>query len=56
MAVDGEVGEPTSDELRRLGMPPHDPDAGLRLACQTAVYGDVSVEKHGGFWGQKVDR
>lgn len=54
--VDGEVGEPTSDERRRIQMPPHDPNAGLRLACQTAVYGDVSVEKHDGFWGQKVNR
>ena len=53
--VDGEVSEPTSREQRRLSFPPHDPDAGLRLACQTRVQGDLTVTKHDGFWGQKVD-
>ena len=53
--VDGEVSEPTGRERRRLSFPPHEPGAGLRLACQTRVEGEVTVTKHGGFWGQTVD-
>ena len=52
--VDGEVSKHTSRERRRLSIAPHDLDAGLRLACQTRVQGDVTVIKHGGFWGQTV--
>jgi len=55
VAVDGDVSEMTGQERRRLSFPPHDPESGLRLACQTRVHGDVSVEKHDGFWGQHVD-
>jgi ferredoxin len=55
---DGEGDPPISAmgglERRRLSFPPHDPEAGLRLACQTRVEGDVVVEKHSGFWGQHV--
>jgi ferredoxin len=54
--VDGDVSDPTAREERRLSLPPHDRDAGLRLACQTRVQGDVDVRKHRGFWGQHVDR
>lgn len=42
-------------ERGRLAVPPHDPDAGLRLACRTRVYGDITVTKHPGFWGHRVD-
>lgn len=56
VAVDGTVSEPTNQEKRRLSFPPHDRDAGLRLACQTRVEGDVTVRKYPGFWGQHVDR
>lgn len=56
VSVEGEVSPPTSAEERRLSFPPHDADAGLRLACQTRVEGDVDVEKYPGFWGQHVDR
>ena len=52
VAVDGETTEPTARERARLRVPPHDPDAGLRLACQTRVLGDCGVEKFDGFWGQ----
>jgi ferredoxin len=52
--VDGHVSEPGEREERRLSLPPHDGDAGLRLACQTRVEGDVSVTKHDGLWGQHV--
>jgi ferredoxin len=55
VAVDGEVSEPESREQRRLGLPPHDEESGLRLACQTSVQGDVTVEKHRGIWGQHVE-
>ncbi|MFB6157390.1 MAG: 2Fe-2S iron-sulfur cluster-binding protein [Haloferacaceae archaeon] len=54
VAVDGETTAPTTAERVRLSVPPHDPDGGLRLACQTRVLGDLDVEKHPGFWGQHV--
>lgn len=59
-AADGNdpaVSDPTRRERTRLSFPPHSPeslDVGLRLACQTRVYGDLLVTKHGGFWGQHV--
>jgi ferredoxin len=53
--VDGPVSERTAVERRRLSFPPHDPDSGLRLACQTRVRGDLTVTKHDGFWGQHVE-
>ena len=56
VAVTGEVSEPTRRERVRLSIPPHDPDSGLRLACQTRVHGDVRVAKYPGFWGQHTDR
>ncbi|WP_123533718.1 2Fe-2S iron-sulfur cluster-binding protein [Halosimplex salinum] len=56
VTVDGEASEPTRRESWRLDFPPHDADSGLRLACQTRVEGDLTVEKFPGFWGQHVDR
>ena len=53
--IDGEVSEPTTVEKTRLSVPPHDPDSGLRLSCQTTVEGDLTVRKHDGFWGQHVE-
>jgi ferredoxin len=41
-------------ERGRLAVPPHTPESGLRLACQTRVYRDVTVTKHPGFWGHRV--
>jgi ferredoxin len=55
VAVAGPTSDRTAAERRRLDFPPHDPDDGLRLACQTRVEGDLVVEKHGGFWGHRVD-
>jgi len=52
VAVTGDVSEPTRREMRRLSFPPHTPEDGLRLACQTSVRGDIEVRKHDGFWGQ----
>jgi len=54
VAVEGAVDppEPAGRERARLSVPPHDPDAGLRLACQVSVEGDLAVRKGGGFWGQ----
>ncbi|WP_134669784.1 2Fe-2S iron-sulfur cluster-binding protein [Halorussus marinus] len=54
--VRGEVSEMNADERRRLSLPPHSLDSGLRLSCQTEVRGDVRVVKHRGFWGQTVER
>ena len=55
VAVDGETDEPSAREQARLSVPPHDPDDGLRLSCQTTVLGDLEVTKHDGFWGQDVE-
>jgi len=51
----GPVSDPTDRERRRLLFPPHSPEDGLRLACQTRVQGDLRVRKHEGFWGQHVE-
>jgi ferredoxin len=53
--VSGAVTDPTRRERLRLRVPPHDPDSGLRLACQTRVLGDIDVEKFSGFWGQHLN-
>lgn len=54
VAIVGSVSPPTPVELRRLAFPPHEPEAGLRLACQCKVLGDLRVTKHPGLWGQRV--
>jgi len=53
--VAGDVAAPTRKERRRLTLPPHDLDSGLRLACQLPVEDDLVVRKHPGYWGQKVE-
>lgn len=53
--IDGPVSEPTATEQWRLGFPPHNHEAGLRLACQTSVLGDVDVTKFEGFFGHRTD-
>ncbi|PSP75965.1 (2Fe-2S)-binding protein [Halobacteriales archaeon QS_3_64_16] len=53
--VEGPVSEMGEAERRRLAFPPHDLDSGLRLACQIRVEGDLTVEKHPGFWGQHAE-
>lgn len=52
MQVEGQVSTPSWRERTRLSLPPHRPDGGLRLSCQTQVLGDVQVTKYDGFWGQ----
>ena len=51
--IEGPVSEPTAAELRRLRLPPHKLEGGLRLACQCSVQGDLVVTKHKGLFGQK---
>jgi ferredoxin len=53
--IEGPVSEPTAAERRRLGLPPHRADSGLRLACQVSVLGDVAVTKYEGLFGQRVE-
>ena len=53
--IEGPVSAPTAAEQRRMRFPPHQPDAGLRLACQCSVLGDLIVTKYEGLWGQHVD-
>lgn len=54
--VTGDVSEIGQREKVRLSVPPHDSNDGLRLACQTRVQGDVTVQKYPGFWGQHTDQ
>jgi len=51
--IEGEASPPTAAELRRLGHFPHRTDAGLRLACQVSVVGDLVVTKPPGLFGQR---
>jgi len=53
--IEGAVSEPTAVERTRLSLPPHDREAGLRLACQCEVLGDIEVTKYGGLFGQRQD-
>ena len=53
--VEGSVSPLTVTEKRRLALPPHSPERGLRLACQVQVEGDIAVTKHPGFFGQRAD-
>ena len=52
--IEGEVGPKNRREEWRLDFPPHQADSGLRLACQIRVEEDLVIEKHPGFWGEKV--
>jgi ferredoxin len=55
VAVEGAVSDQSRRERARLSVPPHDPEDGLRLSCQTHVLGDLTVTKYPGFWGQHTD-
>ncbi|NEO88547.1 MAG: (2Fe-2S)-binding protein [Spirulina sp. SIO3F2] len=50
--VSGAVSEANWRDRARRSLPPHNPEQGRRLACQTRVLGDVTVKKFDGFWGQ----
>ena len=52
--IDGDVSDKGIREKGRLLLPPHHPNYDLRLACQTKVMGDVTVEKYPGMWGTKM--
>lgn len=52
--ISGEISEPGIREKARLLTPPHHPNYGLRLSCQTKVMGDVTVEKYPGGWGTQI--
>ncbi|AFK21209.1 (2Fe-2S)-binding protein (plasmid) [Haloferax mediterranei ATCC 33500] len=54
--VEGDVSNPTGKERRRLKLPPHSLDSGLRLSCQLTIEDDLVVEKHPGYWGQKIEQ
>jgi len=53
--VCGDVDDPSERERRRLELPPHSGEDDLRLSCRTAVLGDLTVVKHDGVFGQRVD-
>jgi ferredoxin len=53
--VEGAVSEPTPAERLRLRLPPHDLTAGLRLACQCSVRGDLVITKLAGWFGNRED-
>lgn len=48
----GTVSDPNWKEKVRLSLPPHSLTKNRRLACQTQVFGDITVKKYDGFWGQ----
>jgi len=50
----GEVSELNWKENARLSFPPHSKANNLRLACQVKVFGDITVKKYDGFWGQLI--
>ncbi|MFC4552057.1 MULTISPECIES: 2Fe-2S iron-sulfur cluster-binding protein [Halorussus] len=54
--VSGPVSEMDDDERKRLSLPPHGIESGLRLSCRTKVRDNVEVVKHSGFWGQRVEQ
>ena len=54
--IRGAVSDPTEAERKRLGLLPHHADAGLRLACQCTVLGDLEVTKLSGFFGTREER
>ena len=49
--IQGKVSDLTTAERMRLEFPPHEREAGLRLACQCRVLGDLVVTKYSGVWG-----
>ncbi len=51
--IEGAVSPKTGVESWRLGFPPHQREAGLRLACQCLVEGDLRITKYDGLWGHK---
>ena len=53
--IAGSVSEPTAAERLRLRLPPHDLAAGLRLACQCTVLGDLEVSKLRGLFGTREE-
>ncbi len=50
--TEGAASPPNWRDKARRSLPPHSPDRDLRLACQTQVFGDISITKFDGFWGQ----
>jgi ferredoxin len=46
----------TAFEKWRLSFPPHRSENGLRLACQCKVLSDLTITKHGGMWGSKMQK
>ena len=52
--IKGEVSPMTKREKWRLNFPPHQLDSNLRLACQCKVLSDLYIQKHDGFWGEKI--
>lgn len=51
--ITGEVSPSNWRDRTRRALPPHDSNNNLRLACQTQVFGDITVTKYAGFWGHQ---
>ena len=49
--IEGKVSDLSTVERVRMQLPPHEREAGLRLACQCQVLGDLVVTKYTGVWG-----
>ncbi|NJN22792.1 MAG: 2Fe-2S iron-sulfur cluster binding domain-containing protein [Leptolyngbya sp. RL_3_1] len=52
--LNGETSPRNWRENQRLAFPPHrrETSSHKRLACQTRIFGNVTVTKYTGFWGQ----
>ncbi|MEO1528888.1 MAG: 2Fe-2S iron-sulfur cluster-binding protein [Planctomycetota bacterium] len=55
LTIEGDVTPTTLIERTRLSVPPHQSDSGLRLACQCRVLGDLTLKKHEGLWGHRIE-
>jgi ferredoxin len=53
--IEGKVSDLSAVERLRLDFPPHELEAGLRLACQCQVLGDLVVTKYAGVWGTREE-
>ncbi|NJM98701.1 MAG: (2Fe-2S)-binding protein [Phormidesmis sp. RL_2_1] len=53
VSIEGKVSEVNWRDRTRRSLPPHQPHAARRLACQTQVLGDIRVTKYTGFWGHE---
>jgi ferredoxin len=55
LEIEGLVNPLNDRERWRLNFPPHQLSSKLRLACQIRVGDNLTLNKHAGFWGEKIE-